>query len=249
MRVSESCLGQMLADRFLMYKTALAKKPEIAAGTKTAAINWAGFRSTVRSNVGKGVGKLVEHSAQLAPALVIAGGIHLLTEALKSAQNKKLHDQADRVFADLRRTSEYVQNDPVLAAEAFDTLKSFAPSMAVKPIVARSFVENVVKGSGQIPIDTANLLAKTESLVSETGRSGGFLQGVKGPLSLLQSGMGIDSTQPQRLVDSGRPHTPRGERTEFDRMTLTPRTVKVRRSGSKERVELDPVTLLPKKGY
>lgn len=170
MKVSEECLGRMLADRYSMYKTAA--------------------RSNILRDVGKflspGAKALENHFKIMALPLAIAGGIKLLSDAMKSADNARTREEAERVFAQLKRTNEYVKDQPQLANEAFDTLKSFAPSLAAKPIVARTFIENVVKG-GMIPVDQANALAKTEQLIQNLHESGkgGFLEGLKSPMSLF----------------------------------------------------------------
>ncbi len=123
----------------------------------------------------------------MAPALALAGGGLLLEHVLKSVENKKLREQADQIFAHMKRTNEYVKNDPELAAEAFDTLRSFAPTLAAKPIIARTFIEQIIQG-GMIPIDQAKQLAQTEKTILENGSmSGGFLEGLKQPMSMFNS--------------------------------------------------------------
>ena len=171
--VSEECLGRMIADRYTMYKTATKK-----LGAPTG--------------LGKGMSALGNYFHVAGPALAIAGGMKLISDAMKRKETTALRMQADEVFAHLKKNSEYVKDNPILANEAFDTLRTFAPSMAAKPIIARSFIENVVK-SGVLHVDTANTLAKTEELVNsvnqQTGGEG-FIEGLKTPMSLFSYGFG-----------------------------------------------------------
>lgn len=172
-RVSDECLGRMIADRYTMYKSAAA----------TSSF------SKMLKPFGKGVDAIKNHFQLIGPALVLGGGIQLLREAMKSRDNHRLREQADGVFAKIRRDSDYIKQNPEIAQEAFDTLKTFAPSVAVKPLVAKSFVEGVVKAE-HMGVDTASMLAQTEGRIRENSGDLGFLEGLKTPMSIFSMSVG-----------------------------------------------------------
>ena len=167
--VSDECMGRMLADRYCMMKSAGAIQ-----------------------NVGKffkpGADALQNYVKVMALPLAIGGGMKLVSDLMKQRATDKMKADAERVFAGIRRSNELVQENPQLAQEAFDTLKSFAPSLATKPIIARTFVEHVVRSNGMLPPDTANTLAKTEQLIQQLNDTtgGGFIEGLKNPMSLFK---------------------------------------------------------------
>ena len=189
MQVSEECLGKMLADRYTMFKTAEVKMGSFSLPTLPKFLSQSG-------------GALSHYFGQMVIPLAIAGGLKLVNDASKREDAAKLNAQADSVFNHLRRTNEYVQSNPTLAAEAFDTLRSFAPSMASKAIIARSFIENVVK-AGQLPVDTASMLINTEEHAQNVKKQQGgegFIDGLKTPMSLFSYSMGGKKEDPKQPV-------------------------------------------------
>ena len=163
--VSEECLGKMIADRYVMYKAASA----------------GGF------SFARGGAALKGWLQVMGPALVIGGGIKLLQDALHKADDVKLKNEADAVFNHLKKTDETVRHNPVLAAEVFDTLKTFAPSLAVKPIIARTYLKNVIDGSAQVSHELANQLVQAEGRYRDINANpnGGFIEGLKTPMSIF----------------------------------------------------------------
>lgn len=188
-RVSDECLGRMMAERYVLYKTA-------AGGGVLSSME----KVYGKLGLNKGVKALKDQFGHIVPALVVGGGIQLLREVMKERENDKLRAQADQVFAQLRRQSASIQGNPQVAAEAFDTLKSFAPSIAAKPLVAKSFIEGIVSAE-QLPVDTAALLARTEQTIRDNGGSDkGFLEGLKTPMSFFSMSVGPkkDNKAPKR---------------------------------------------------
>jgi hypothetical protein len=168
--VSDECLGKMLADRYCMFKTA-------------------GIVPKAVSNVLKSSGNAMHDYVKImALPLAIGGGIKLVSDIMKRKADAQTERQADQVFSGLKRTNSYVQENPELAAQAFDTLRSFAPALAAKPLVAKTFVEHVITSDGRIPPDTANMLASTQQLVNRLNEAtgGGFVEGLKSPMSLFK---------------------------------------------------------------
>lgn len=169
LRVSEECLGRMLADRYCMYKTAAPITTEISKFLKP------------------GMDAMAKHMKVMAIPLAIAGGVTLVNQIMKNKENQKIRAQADQHFMQLKRTSEVVKSNPDLAHEAFDTLKAISPNLAAKPVVMRTFVENVIN-TGILPIEQAKSLAQTEEKIlsnAENAGSGGFIEGLKGPMSIF----------------------------------------------------------------
>ena len=156
-RVSDECLGQMLAERYVMIKTA-------------------GF-GTALSEGAKTLGK---NLTWFAPALALGGGIELVRHVMEGRRTAALEDQADRNFKTLMQTSDKLKGDPLMAREAFDTLKAIAPSLAARPLVAKTFLEYTT-GQGQLAPDTIQQLAQAEDSVRGIGGSnkGGFMSGIK----------------------------------------------------------------------
>jgi hypothetical protein len=163
MTVSEECMGRMLADRYCMYKAA-------AAG---------GFFNP-------GVKALEKYVKLMTLPLLIGGGIGLVQKLMKEHETDQTRKAADSVYASIRRSSDLVKENPEMANEAFDSLRSFAPSLAAKPIIARTFIEHIVRSNGMLPPDTANTLAKTQQLLDSMHTQPGFLEGLKNPMSIFK---------------------------------------------------------------
>jgi hypothetical protein len=195
LRVSDECMGRMLADRYCLYSISEG------ALSKTAATS--GFTNTLKSylSVGgkaidkhlksylSGGGKAIDKylKVMLLP-IAIGGGIQLIKSIQKSRDNAAAGEAADKVFARLRAQSDLVKESPELAMQAFDSLKSFAPALAAKPIITKTFVEDVIKKQGLLPPDTINMLSKTEQMiqqVKDTTGGQGFIEGLKSPMSLF----------------------------------------------------------------
>ena len=215
-KVGDECLGRMIADRYVMYKTAAGGKVLEKLGSIYETLG-----------IEKGVAAVKDHFQYIAPALVLGGGAQLVREAMRIAESKKLRAEADRVFDHIKRTSDIVKQNPGVASEAFDTLRSFAPSVATKPLVVRSFLEGVVN-SQYLGVDTASMLAQTEQRIRENGSSQGFLEGLKTPMSLFSLSVGSkDSKGGGDKKDDGRPRRDRGPLSAaqsgmtFDPLTLS----------------------------
>lgn len=158
--VSEETLGQMLAERHIMIKeAAISFKP--------------------------GIDALKNSFALMAPALALGGGAALIAHALESRRNAQLSQQADLIFKGMKN-NDVVQSDPEAAQEAFATLKAIAPSLAARPMVAKTFVENVVR-AGAIAPDTVSMLAEAENKVRGIQQpKGGFLNAFKSNVDVVK---------------------------------------------------------------
>ena len=169
--VSEECLGRMVADRYAMMKT---------AGVWDRALD-----TLKRSGL-----NTAEHLGTMAVPFALAGGATAVGAFLKHRSNEKLKSQADQVFSDIMTTSQYAKDQPIVAAEAFDSLKTFAPTLAARPLVAKTFVEQIVKSDGHFHPDTVKMLADTQKTLTEVSHGdGGFLKGFKAPLDLIKTDM------------------------------------------------------------
>jgi hypothetical protein len=185
--VSEECLGRMLADRYQMFKTAgilppLEKEAKSIGTLAGQAGKWMG--KAVTTSTGQ-VGKYIQ---MMAVPLMIGGGIQLINHLRQVREADKMNAQADQVFSQLKKTNDNVRENLPVAQEAFDTLKSFAPALAAKPLVARTFVEHVISSEGRIPPDTTQMLANTQKMINQLNEAtgGGFIEGLKSPMGLFK---------------------------------------------------------------
>jgi hypothetical protein len=192
MVVSQECLGSMLADRYIMLKTA-----NIASVGKAAKGFISGFSSGGES--------LKKYVHTMAPALAIAGGIKLVSELAKQKNNETLNREALHVFNGLKKDSELIKSNPSLALEAFDVLRTLSPTIATKPLIARTFLEQTIN-SQFLNVDQAKQLAQTEQTIQENkGIGGGFVEGLKEPMSLFSYNWGgkSDSKPELKKKDGG----------------------------------------------
>lgn len=153
-RVSDECLGQMLAERYVLIKQA--------------------------GVFGKGVQNMATGLQYFAPAIALGGGIELMRQAFESHRNSRLEEQADQNFSKLMRGSDILKGpeNKELAQEAFATLKAVAPSLAARPLVAKTFIEYTVN-QGALPPQTIQQLAEAEDKVRGVGGRGGFFEELK----------------------------------------------------------------------
>jgi len=172
--LGDDVIGRMIADRYCMYKEAgmLGRMGK--------------FLGSAASKSGKAMG---DHFKMVAIPLALGMGWQVMRQLLKQRETSQMHRQADGVYSTLARKSDVIRENPLVAAQAFESLKSFAPSLATKPLIARTFVEHVVDRNSLGP-ETAQQLASTEESVrrlNELG-SGGFLAGLKQPLEVFKFG-------------------------------------------------------------
>lgn len=177
-RVSDECLGQMLAERYCMIKT---------AGVGDLLTSGA-------SHMGKGL-------AFFAPAMALAGGVELIRQTLESRRTSELEAQADKNFKELMRTSDIAKGNSVDAHEAFNTLKAVAPSLAARPLVARTFIDYVAS-QGRLAPETVQQLAEAEDRVRGLGASKtnffGDLKTTMGLMEPVAKGKGFGHSSPRK---------------------------------------------------
>lgn len=150
--VSDECLGQMLAERYVLFKTA-----------------------GVGDLLMKGTKNLGNSLAILAPALALGGTVELVRQAIESRRNAALESEADRNFKVFMRENDVAKGNPQMAGEAFNTLKAFAPSLAARPLVANTFIEHIVT-QGRLAPETVQQIAEAENEIRGIG-----MQGLKKP--------------------------------------------------------------------
>jgi hypothetical protein len=121
----------------------------------------------------------------MAVPLALGIGFTAVNKLIQMRGNAQMNRQADSVFKGLQRSSDIIKENPEAAMEAFDTLKSFAPALAAKPAVARTFIEHTVNSGGRMAPDTVNLLAETQNKIQELSgdERGNFFTGMKDPLA------------------------------------------------------------------
>lgn len=161
MRVSERCLGKMLSDRYVLYKQA---SQATGIGGLQAAQN---------------------HINMVWPALALGGGLALVKHVMRTQKDAKLRAEADRVFESIRQRNQIIRDEPELAFEAYRTLRDIAPSIAARPLVAETFIENTVRAKGQLNIDTTHALARAEKDLQEGTSRGDVYEEIQKPMKAL----------------------------------------------------------------
>jgi hypothetical protein len=151
----------MLSDRYVLYKEA----SEVVAST--------------------GLQAAKNHLNVIWPALAIGGGLALVKHVMRTQNDAKLRAEADRVFEAIRQRNQTIRDEPELAFEAFRTLRDIAPSVAARPLVAETFIENTVRAKGQLNIDTAHALARAEKDLQEGYSRGDFFEEAGKPMKAL----------------------------------------------------------------
>jgi hypothetical protein len=183
-KVSDECLGRMMATRHIMMKEAglfghfkhnILPKSE----TLNKAVDTAG------RIFGPGAAAVGTNLAHLAPALAVGIGIAAVNKLLNMRSSNQMSDQADAVFQDLRRSSDVVEKNPEMAAQAFDSLRTFAPLLATKPMIAKTFVEDIVNKGGLLGPQTVDMLAGAQQKAVSPGPSTDIVSSLKGPMGVF----------------------------------------------------------------
>lgn len=184
--VSDECLGRMMSTRYTMLKEA-------------GIVRSKGLMSSVGQFFSKNMGESAAATGQyfklMAVPLAIGLGFSAINKLMKMRESAQVREQADKVFASLKRTSDTVKENPELANEAFDALKSFSPILATKPLITKTFVEDIINKGGLVPPQTADMLASAQQKIMDVqqsvgGTKGGFIGGLKEPMSLFTFSMG-----------------------------------------------------------
>ena len=193
-RISEECAVEMMADRFILWKQASAK--DIVAAAKAMGTS-AGSSSAVKAGL-KNFGKGLSFFAAPLALAGIAHGVGAIMDARKKSQMDQLADQA---FAKVKKESEIIKANPELALEAFDALKTFAPTLATKPILVKTFVEHSVD-KGNIAPQTINELASAQGNTNRSkmpGFTSGFIGAVAPAMTATKSLM--PNKEDRRLIE------------------------------------------------
>lgn len=178
-KVSDECLGRMLADAHVMVKSAAYSAP--------GALKAVGAVGKAFNLLKPGADVLSKYFQVMAVPMAVGLGIKAMHSIMQQRETAAMGRQADAVFAGLARSSDVIKGDLSIAKDAFDSLRSFAPALAIKPMIARTFVEHVVNSGGRMPTDTVQQLANTQTLISRLneGTGGGFASALKEPMSLF----------------------------------------------------------------
>ena len=206
-RLSDECVGEMLADRFVMLKQASLSKVSNGQGAGLASAakkgaQAAGHGKGMASYLKNGIGSFGKGMAFFAAPMAMAGLVHGAGALIDAHRKKKLDDEANAAFAHVSKNSESIRGNPVLAAEALDAMKTFAPELAVKPNILKTFIEHTIKTDQMVP-QTVNELATAQSNVNKAkglGFAQGFLGAIDPALSIGKTFHGLD-----RGVDSPKP--------------------------------------------
>lgn len=160
-KVSDECLGTMLAERYVLIKQA-------------------GLFTEGLKNMGKGL-------QYFAPALALGLGVEGVRQAIESRRNASLEAQADKNFARMLKTNDKLKGaeNQHLAHEAFETLKAVAPSLAARDLVAQTFIEYTV-GQGQLAPQTVQQLAEAEDKVRGIGGKSSFFNDLKSTMGIME---------------------------------------------------------------
>jgi hypothetical protein len=187
-KVSDECLGEMLADRYVMLReSGFAKEAGVADIAKS------------------GLGRFGKGIAFFAPALALAGIAHGVGAMVDAHQKKKLEQTADMHFKRIRDNSDVIQGNPELANDALDAIKTFAPALAAKPAILKTFIEHTVN-IGQMAPQTINDLAVTQGNISKSkhpGFTAGFIGAASPVMSASKSLMGKDMKQDLKDIKPG----------------------------------------------
>ena len=162
-KVSESCAIEMMADRYVLLKQSSLYK---------------------EASVGEQVGKVLwQATPYLLSSLALAGIAHGVGSAVDAVKKKHLDSQADAAFEKVKKSSEAIQANQQLAHDAFDAIKTFAPSLAGKPMILKTFIEHSISVEGRMPPEMVNQLATAEGSIGRSkplGFAGGFIETATG---------------------------------------------------------------------
>jgi len=162
--VSDECLGQMLAERHQMLKTA-------------------GMWDSIKKNMGPGTEAMAGYLKFMAPSLLIGGGGALVQHVLQSQKDKKAANEAEQVYLNIAKSSDVMKQNPAAAREIFSTMQMFAPTLATRPMLVKTFVEHTLQNDHMAP-QAIKELADAEA---SAGRKGGttFLKSFKENVDLV----------------------------------------------------------------
>lgn len=156
-KISDDCLAEMLADRFVMWRNSPLNKEAGAAAS--------------------GAGAFKKGLAFFAAPLALAGLVHGAGMLIDKAQKKKTEEEALDAFKKIR-SSEVIKGNPELAREAFDAIVTFAPHLAVKPTILKTFIEHTIR-TEQLAPQTASELASAQANILKA-KGPGFAHGFFG---------------------------------------------------------------------
>jgi hypothetical protein len=155
-QVSEKCAIEMMADRYVLFKNSpLYKEASI---------------------ISKATNVLAEAAPYMVATLGTVGVIHGVGAAIDMVQKKKLELQANAAFAQVQKSSDIIKGNKELAEQAFDAIKTFAPSLAAKPAILKTFLEHSVSVEGRIPPEMVNQLATAQGNIGRS-KPAGFASG------------------------------------------------------------------------
>ena len=87
----------------------------------------------------------------MAPAAAIGAGIFGAKKVLSTIQESRLQKDMMKSYEYVKKNGNFTNDNPQVIHEAFSTLQTFAPSIAAKPLAAKTFVELVANRGGVDP--------------------------------------------------------------------------------------------------
>jgi hypothetical protein len=173
--LSDECVGEMLGDRYVLWKQ--------ASGTGAVPP-----MSVLQGAANRGARNFTKGLAFFSSGLALAGLGHLAGKAVDAHRRKQMDGEAEKAYIEAREHSRIIRDREDQARDAFDVLKSFAPSLATKRSIVRTFLESSVQGSDEgvpiVRIDplTVKSLVDTHNVASRPNYQS-FSQAFSGALS------------------------------------------------------------------
>jgi hypothetical protein len=154
--ISESCIGEMMAERYVMWKNSPLSK---------------------EAGVISGAGDVISKAAPyILGSLAIAGVAHGVGATIDHVQRRHMEAQADEAFLKVLKNSDIIKGNKEMAHEAFDAIKTFAPNLAAKPAILKTFIEHSISVGGNMPPEMINQLATAQGSVLRS-KAPGFASG------------------------------------------------------------------------
>jgi hypothetical protein len=165
--LSDECIGKMM-------------------GTRHGMIKEAGILNAIKGGVGESAKATGKYFSMMSVPIALGLGMAALNKIMKVRENNQMSAQADHVYKNIMSSSDIAKQNPQAAAEAFDSLRSFAPILATKHNVAKSFIEEVAGGwGGKMPPQTIGMLAEVQQKAMGMHDDKGFFSALKEPMQMF----------------------------------------------------------------
>lgn len=88
---------------------------------------------------------------KMAPVAALGAGVFGAGKLLSAIQERKQKTDMLKSYEYVKKNGNFTNDNPQIVHEAFSTLQTFAPSIAAKPLAAKTFVELVANRGGVDP--------------------------------------------------------------------------------------------------